>query len=130
MHGALAGVILAAAVSIPAPNWVGRFSGEGAPPAPWKMVNLPGERPTRYLVANVSGKVALEAIVDRSMSLLARPISVDLAKTPVLCWRWYVDGPVRKADMTKRSGDDYAARVYVAFDMGQTTRFRHRRSCE
>jgi hypothetical protein len=51
------------------------------------------------------------------MSLLARPISVDLSETPVLCWRWFVDGPVKKADMTRKSGDDYAARVYVAFDV-------------
>lgn len=49
--------------------------------------------------------------------MLMRPISIDLAKTPVICWRWYVDGPVKKADMTKRRGDDYAARIYVAFDM-------------
>jgi hypothetical protein len=35
----------------------------------------------------------------------------------VLCWRWYVDAPVKKADMTRKSGDDYAARVYVAFDV-------------
>src|SRR3546814_14641688 len=51
------------------------------------------------------------------MAILARPISIDLAATPILCWRWYVDAPVANADMRKKSGDDYAARVYVAFDM-------------
>jgi hypothetical protein len=35
----------------------------------------------------------------------------------VLCWRWRVDGVVRSADMKRRSGDDYAARVYVAFSL-------------
>jgi hypothetical protein len=80
-------------------------------------VKYSGERPTTYRVAYVAGKPAIEAIVDDSMSLLVRPLSVDLDKTPVLCWRWYIDAPVKKADMTLKSGDDYAARVYVAFDV-------------
>jgi hypothetical protein len=63
------------------------------------------------------------------MALLARPIAVDLGKTPVLCWRWLVDAPVARGDMTKKEGDDYAARVYVAFDipdsaMSAGTRFK------
>ena len=117
MRDAVFGIVLVGLLGSSAPVWVGRFSSPGAPPAPWRMVKLTAERPTRYQVAIVAGKVAVEAIVDRSMSLLTRPISVDLAKTPVICWRWYVDGPVRKADMTRRSGDDYAARLYIAFDM-------------
>src|SRR3546814_20920583 len=51
------------------------------------------------------------------MAILARPISIDLAATPILCWRWYVDAPVANADMRKKRGDAYAARVYVAFAM-------------
>jgi len=99
------------------PAWIGRFTAPGAPPSPWAMVRLKGQKPTSYRVTTVAGKVALEARVDGSMSLMARPISVDLAQRPVLCWRWYVDGPVKTADMTRKSGDDYAARVYVAFDV-------------
>ena len=111
---ALLATVLAAASSS---TWIGRFTTAGAPPAPWSMVPLKGEKPTAYRVASVAGRMALEARVDDSMSLMARPISVDLAEKPVLCWRWYVDGPVAKADMTRKSGDDYAARVYIAFDM-------------
>jgi len=61
--------------------------------------------------------MAVEATVNKSMSMLARHVTVDLKKTPILCWRWNVDGPVARADMTKKSGDDYAARIYVGFDM-------------
>lgn len=117
MHGsgiALLAAVLAAATS---PTWMGRFTTAGAPPAPWKMVPLKGEKPTSYRVTMVAGRMALEARVDGSMSLMARPVSVDLAETPILCWRWYVDAPVAKADMTRKSGDDYAARIYIAFDM-------------
>lgn len=117
MQPSVSGVVIALVLGVGAPTWVGHFSNPGAPPPPWRMVKMSSERPTSYRVAVVAGRAAIEATVDNSMSLLARPVSVDLAKTPVLCWRWYVDGPVKKADMTKKSGDDYAARVYVAFDV-------------
>jgi hypothetical protein len=37
--------------------------------------------------------------------------------TPILCWQWRIDAPITSADMTKKSGDDYAARVYLNFDV-------------
>lgn len=117
MRGTVVGILAVALVGNASPSWIGRFSNPGAPPDPWRTIAYPGERPTRYRVAMVAGRAALEATVDGSMALMARPISVDLTRTPVLCWRWYVDAPVAKADMTKKSGDDYAARMYVAFDM-------------
>jgi len=110
-------LLVAVAATASSPTWIGRFTAAGAPPAPWAMVPLKGEKPTAYRVATVAGRMALEARVDDSMSLMARPISVDLAEKPILCWRWYVDAPVAKADMTRKGGDDYAARVYIAFDM-------------
>lgn len=124
------GVAIAGALALSGPLWVGRFSGEGAPPPPWRVV-----RPNRtvaateYRGATIDGVRAIEARADNSMALLARPLSVDLAATPILCWRWRVEAPVAGADMRRRSGDDYAARVYVSFDMpdsalGLATRMR------
>lgn len=100
------------------PVWVGRFAEAGAPPPPWQVVQINRKvPPTRYRVARVAGVPAVEANAERSMALLARPITVDLNATPVLCWRWYVDAPVAGGDLRRKRGDDYAARVYVAFDM-------------
>jgi hypothetical protein len=96
---------------------VGKFTDKGPPPAPWHLVKTGKIKPTEYHVATVANVVALEAHVDNSMAMLARPIAVDLAQTPVLCWSWYIDGVATNADMRKRSGDDYAARIYIAFDM-------------
>jgi len=110
-------LLVAVAATASSPTWIGRFTTAGAPPAPWGMVPLKGVKPTSYRVATVAGRMALEARVDDSMSLMARPISVDLVETPILCWRWYVDAPIAKADMARKGGDDYAARVYLAFDM-------------
>lgn len=110
-------IILAAALAAAGPVWVGRFGGSGAPPAPWRVVPLGKRKATSYRVADVAGVSAIEARADSSMALLARPIAVDLRESPILCWRWFVDAPVAKADMSRKSGDDYAARIYVAFDI-------------
>lgn len=107
----------AAALAGASPAWVGRFTAPGNPPAPWRMVPYQGEKPTSYRVASVEGRMAIEARADKSMSLMARPLSVDLGERPVACWRWFVESPVEKADMTRKGGDDYAARIYIAFDM-------------
>jgi hypothetical protein len=122
-------VALAAALVAAGPVWVGRFTADGAPPAPWRVVSVGKARPTVYRVTTVGGARAVEARANAAMALLARPLAVDLAATPILCWRWYVDGPVAAADMRTKAGDDYAARVYVTFDMpdsalGLATRMR------
>lgn len=96
----------------PAELAVGRFE-RGL--EPWREVRL-GERiaPNRFRLRPWDGVMALEVVSQRSMSLMARPLDVDLQRLPVLCWRWRVDAPLKSADLTRRSGDDYAARVYVS----------------
>lgn len=99
--------------------WVGKFSAaQNSPPAPWRVEqidkNIP---PTRYRVREWDGVSAVEATAVKSMALLARPLAIDLSKTPLLCWRWRIDAPVALADMTQKSGDDFAARVYLSFDV-------------
>ncbi|MEO7826234.1 MAG: DUF3047 domain-containing protein, partial [Allosphingosinicella sp.] len=130
-HACLAAILLSlGTLAAAAPLWVGRFVSPGAPPPPWRVVRLSKTvPPTAYRVAVVRGVTAVEARADSSMALLARPLTVDLAATPILCWRWLVDAPVARGDMTKKTGDDYAARLYVAFDlpdsaMSTGTRFK------
>jgi Protein of unknown function (DUF3047) len=92
--------------------WVGRFR-EGI--AGWREVQLNARTArNRFETRRWDGVEALEVHSQKSMSLLARPVTVDLARTPVLCWRWRVDAPLVGADMATREGDDYAARVYVS----------------
>jgi len=97
--------------------WVGRFAPDGARiPAPWAVQQLDDKiAPTRYALRLWDGVPAIEAQAKKSMALLGRPVEVDLARTPFLCWQWRVDAPLRTADMKTRAGDDYAARVYVSF---------------
>ncbi len=99
--------------------WLDRFGQEAADvPPPWRVVQLDRKvLPTRYRITLWDGHYAIEASADHSMALLARPVEIDLNRTPVLCWRWRVDAPLTKADMAAKAGDDYAARVYVSFSM-------------
>lgn len=93
--------------------WLGRF--DTPEPAPWREVRL-NERlaPNTFAVRRWDGVDALEVRSQASMSLYARPLAVDLSRTPVLCWRWRVDAPLARADLTRRDGDDQAARLYVS----------------
>lgn len=99
--------------------WVGMFKpGSGVVPAPWASVQLNPKIPaTQYRLEVWDGVPAIRADAAASMALMARPVTVDLQVTPVLCWRWRITGVVQSADLATKKGDDYAARVYVAFSL-------------
>ncbi|MBI4424092.1 MAG: DUF3047 domain-containing protein [Elusimicrobia bacterium] len=101
------------------PVWVEDFS---APPAAsglpegWKPLTFRKvPRRTEYRVEREAGNAFLAARSSASASGLHRPAPVELARAPVLAWRWRVARVVAGADARRRSGDDYAARLYVAF---------------
>jgi hypothetical protein len=101
---------------------VGRFQlPQGAPlpaPAPWQLIRFDQQvAPTQFQLRNWDGVAALEATANSSMALLARPLTVNLEQTPMLCWRWRIDAPLLAADMATKAGDDYAARLYLAFSL-------------
>lgn len=75
-----------------------------------------GANDTRYRLVRDAGKVVLQADAENAMSGLIHPVAIDLRDTPRLRWRWKIAAPVAGADMTQKSGDDYAARLYVMFD--------------
>ena len=96
---------------------VGRFDTDltALPPA-WQIIQLEKNvSPTQYRPLYWDGVHAIESQANRSMALLGRKVDVDLTATPVLCWRWRAEDVLKKADMKRRQGDDYAARVYIAF---------------
>jgi hypothetical protein len=96
---------------------IGRFDGQSSlSERGWELVRFDEKIPaTQYRLLQWQGVEAVEARAAGSMALLAKAVEVDLLQTPVLCWRWWIDAPLESADMQTRQGDDYAARVYVAF---------------
>ena len=124
IHRSLTTFGIALAMAAPAlassqPVVLGDFSQyQQIPEQPWQIVRFDEDIPaTDYRLRQHQGVSAVEARAQGSMALLARPLKADLQKTPVLCWRWWVDEPIEQADMNKKSGDDYAARMYVTFDL-------------
>jgi hypothetical protein len=66
-------------------------------------------------VVREGGGHVLRAESDRSASGLYRPLDLDPRVYRMLAWRWRVDNVLVKADARRKDGDDYPARIYVAF---------------
>ncbi len=88
---------------------IGKFSEGNL--AGWVSKSFVGE--TTYDIRQKDGKKALVAESYGSASGLGREITVDLTQTPYVNWSWRVDRGLPVLDETDKSGDDYAARLYV-----------------
>ena len=78
----------------------------------WEAVSFEGKPANAY---RLTGDGAIEVVSERSVSLIQRPITVDIEETPVLGWRWRVDSGVPATDLTRKGGDDRSLAVYVTF---------------
>ena len=77
------------------------------------------DRHTRYEIRmDPAGRPAYRAVSDCGASLmrLALPDDLDLAQTPRLAWRWRIEQGLDVESEKTKSGDDFAARVYVLFE--------------
>ncbi|MDO8300452.1 DUF3047 domain-containing protein [Lacisediminimonas sp.] len=117
---AMAGTALRAAAQVaPVVPAVPAFSKmtPGAPVTGWLPLRpAPNAPDTLYTVTQDAGRTVLMAQARASMSGLSHALRVDIRRTPLLRWRWKIAAPLVAADMTKKAGDDYAARIYVMFD--------------
>ncbi len=86
--------------------------GEG-----WRALAFPRvERQTRFEPAEFEGRPVLRAQASCSASALLHAVpGLELARTPWLQWRWRVDRDLAAGNPRTKAGDDFAARVYVAF---------------
>ncbi len=86
-------------------------------PAGWKLVTLPRVKPAIVEAAPDVGPDAIRIEASAAAASALRTLDADPAATPMLAWRWKVDRVVAGADLARKDGDDYAARVYVTFDV-------------
>jgi hypothetical protein len=88
----------------------------GEPPPGWEALTFPRmPRHTRYTVVRDGDGWVLRAEADASASGLYRPLDLDPRIYRRLSWRWRIEGVLAGSDPRRREGDDYVARVYVAF---------------
>ena len=82
----------------------------------WKALTFPKiKRHTRYTVIKEPGRTILKAYSDNAASGMIFEKQIDPIQYPLIAWSWKVDQVVENGDVTSRRGDDYAARLYVAF---------------
>jgi Protein of unknown function (DUF3047) len=83
----------------------------------WRALNFPKiQKHTTYVAVQIDGMTAWKAQADCSASAMYLPAGdVDLQRTPRLRWQWRVDQAFEAPAPRHRSGDDFAARVYVMF---------------
>lgn len=63
------------------------------------------------------GEDLARAISRDAGSMFMRRVSFDLARTPIVRWRWRVPGPIAGANERVKETDDAAARVYFVWGL-------------
>ena len=89
-------------------------------PGGWELVGLPRVRPAEVALVDDAGTTVLRIAAADAAGSAAHRVA-DPARASVLAWRWKVDRVVAGADLARKEGDDYAARVYVTFDVPEAS---------
>jgi len=109
-------LVLSAAAATPLAPFSSAAPGP-ALPAGWRTLTLPRITPARIELAADGGATVLRVESRAAGGTAAHALDLDSASGPKLAWRWKVDRVVAGADLARREGDDFAARVYVFFDV-------------
>jgi hypothetical protein len=99
---------------------IARFSqaqpGAGIP-REWRPMKLSHWKAPEHALVADEGITVLRSRVEAAAGSLVHDLDADPRERPILAWRWKVDRVLDKGDLTRKAGDDFAARVYVYFDM-------------
>jgi hypothetical protein len=117
---ALIGAAALAGLASGLPAAIAPFSSAtpgAALPTGWELVRLRNLRAPQVQLVEDAGTTVLRVDSSDAAGSVAFRVAADPQRTPVLSWRWKVDRVVEGADLRRKEGDDFAARVYVAFDV-------------
>ncbi len=82
----------------------------------WQHKEFKGK--THYKIIQLDGNKVLQADSKASASGLFKEQRIDLNKTPFLNWTWRIENRLGNFNEQEKSGDDYAARVYIVISGG------------
>ena len=101
----------------PSPAFSALIAGQ-ALPKQFRVVTLPKIAVNRFSLVSDDGQTVLQVASDNSAGSVALPLTSAAGNSQVLLkWRWKVSRVLDQADMTAKPADDFAARVYVFFDV-------------
>ena len=116
----LATALAATAALAAAPPAITAFSGAspgGNLPAGWRVLQVPRAPAADVGLAADDGVTVLRVHAESAAGAASFALRALPEHTPLLAWRWKVERAVASADPRTRAGDDFAARVYVFFDV-------------
>lgn len=93
---------------------IGDFSHNSL--AGWESKSFKNQ--TGYDLQDLDGMTVLRAVSDDAASGLYKEQRIDLEQTPYLNWSWRIAKRLQGLNEQSKSGDDYAARVYVIVSGG------------
>ena len=83
----------------------------------WEPMEFPKiDRHSRYQLTDDDGEQVVMASTDNSASGLIARVSVEPGDSLILRWRWKVSNVYEQGNARRKEGDDYPARIYVAFE--------------
>jgi hypothetical protein len=88
----------------------------GPLPPGWRIVPVPHATPAEISLEADGATTVVRIAARAGGSSVAHSLAADVEDAR-LRWRWKVDRSVATANLETRAGDDYAARVYVTFDV-------------
>lgn len=110
-------VVAASALAAESPAPFSMAHPGKALPAGWRVLTLPRVPPAAIELVDDGGTTVLRVASHGSAGTAAQALDLDPATHPRLAWRWKVQSVVAHADLARKDGDDFAARVYVFFDV-------------
>lgn len=93
-----------------------RFAPAAGLPAPWRELRIADVKPPAFALVEDAGATVLRVRSQGAAGAAAHAVD---GGDVVLAWRWKIDRVVEEADLASRGGDDFAARVYVFFEVPQ-----------
>ena len=96
-------------------------------PKGWQMLRFQNvAKPTDYSVSLDGEGMALKTLSHASASGIYTEVDLDANEYPLITWEWKVTNLIAKGDATTKNGDDFPARVIVAFhfDPAQASVFK------
>lgn len=86
-------------------------------PNNWESLTFANiDRQTRYRLTRYQGDVVLKAVSHDAASGMYHKLHFNVHDHAWLSWRWKIEHVLEKGDLRVKQGDDYSARVYVAFE--------------
>lgn len=83
----------------------------------WEPLEFPNiDQHTHYELVTDEGAQVVRAQTDGGASGLIARLDLQPTDSLILRWRWKVSNVFERGDARQKSGDDYPARIYVAFE--------------